>query len=739
VLLGLIVLLVVARLLLALTLPWIVNGQARDVGVRVEWEHLDLSLLRGELQLRNLAVSPVDGKDPFLTVGFARVDLIPLALLSKRAHVRRVEVDNLVLLIDRDERGASPFLEMVQRIRARSTSTLYTKLKFLHETTLEVIAEAVVAQHAQVHLRDASVSPRVDALLEADLRASDVTLNATLPRPARLDLTARCSPGLERLKVEGELKATERGAQGALAVALESLRLGPFAGHLALLGLEPAAGALSFGTRLELTRTPSLETPGTEAVVVRCDDTRLVADGHQVLSLRSVLAEAPVASPERIAVTRVEVSDLATDTVRTEAGFTALGLRPRPREDRGAEAPPTAQTASVPAKAGVETFTAPPVLELRDLLLRNLRARFHDEKERAALPIEVTLDHLEVRGLKQDPATPDAAATLDVLVTAPGVVDSIAVVGTAVPFSPRQQLTLALDLEGIAPRALEPYLASVGIEPLLRNGSLKLDLDATAERLPGGAYQGEAALSSITYRDGEELGGVERIRAKGTKLDLRSLECDISLVEVSNPRFALKRDASGAIVAAGFRIVPALLPRREHRAGGEKPAAREKTPRLQVDLATLHDIRGRFDDKFTKEPVHLEITDGGFEVRTITCDFSRTAPAPSPALFRGWLAAPGLVESVAVVGSVVASPFAPRLSLATRVDGITLRAVAPYLENAGARSDLERGRLELACHADAKLEPGELEASGALDRLSFRDLGGARERELLLVEDAARS
>ncbi|HZV02332.1 MAG TPA: DUF748 domain-containing protein [Planctomycetota bacterium] len=729
--------LILVRWVLALAIPGLVGRVARGYGFQVHWDRLDFSILEGELELARVVVTPLGGKPSIATIGYVRLDIEPLSLLAKELHVRRAEADGVSLIVERDRDGELEIVKAIERARGeRETKgpreSLQARLQKLVRTSFGVVIEALRVEHLEARIRDASVTPNLDAHLAADLRVTDLAFNAPLLRPASLDLDVTCPPVLERLHAHGDWKAVGAEVTSTFEVALDRLHTRPLAGYLAPLGLRPASEELSGGARLEGFLYPSLEKPGARALTVTLDASRLAADGGEVFSLPRVLLEAPVLAPDHVAIARLEVSGLRTRARRAEDGsLEALGLRfePRERPDRGEEVARADENG-----ASADLLEAETIVDLRELSLRDFRASLRDDALPGTTPVELELDHVVVRGVERDPGAPDAAATVDARFRAKGVVETIAIVGTAVPFAHRRRLELTLAADGAAPRAIGPELEELGLRSLLESGSCRLTLRAWADRLPDGSYLGEGELSSISYRDGAELAGLDRALVKGVHFQPDALRCDVALLEVAGPRVRLGRDSSGALVAGGIRISP--------EAWRSKKPARRRAPlrsgRIGVERVQVHDVRVIFDDESTRAPAHLAVADGGLEIRSLICDADPAAPTPDPAPMRAWLALPGLAENVAVLGSIVASPTSPRVALVATLDEITLRAAAPYLEAAGIRNDLEHGRLSLALHADAKLEPpGTLEANAALDRLSFHDRRASGDRELLAIDGAA--
>jgi hypothetical protein len=773
--LGIVALLVVARFSVVAALPWIVNREARKNGLAVRWERLDLSLLRGELELANVVVSPVEGApEPLATLGFVRVDLRPTKLFANKVHVKRVIVDEISLLVDRDADGELAFVKTIESARAahgmerlfhleRPKEPLREKLERLARTKFGLIVEAVRIQHVRVRIRDASVKPSLDARLDAEVRVSDVALNEELPRPARFELSIACAPLLDSFHVEGQWNAVGEQLTSAFFVTLERLHWAPFSGYLEPLGIEPSSSELSGGARIHTTIVPSLEARDAMALSLSIDGSHLAADGTEVLALDRVALEAPRVSPTHIRVSHIDVVGLRAGASRAkDDAILALGLRVKPRRPPAAEVAPAKRPAKAPGAWEPALSALPhkgrpsPVLELGELAFKDFRGAFHDDAVSPPATLGFTLERASVRGLRLDTAAPDAAATIDARLSAPGVVEEIAVVGTAVPFAIRRELEMKLAMSGIAPRALAPYLAQAGLGSTLEHGSLELGVRASVERRGHGPYVGEVEVSNVSFRDGDELAGLDLARIAGVRIDPERLTYDVDSIEIARPRAHARRDDKGALVVGGVRVpLPLKRPAKAAAEGTSEPArpkpapaappeegasvaaAPEKVPTVRVAHIYLHDASARLDDEATDEPSHLVVSNAGLEVLGVVSDLTPGTPAGVVAPLRAWLTAPGLCEGVAVVGSLAASTSAPSLSFTAVLDDLTLKAAAPLLRAYGIQSTLERGRVEVTLHADAQIEPrGPVEANVVLDRLSLTDRRTTGDRELLLVEGA---
>lgn len=712
---GLVLLLIIVRFAGVALLPSILDKVARGFGLTCSIGRLEVSLLSGEVELAHVAVAPVEGGEPILALGYVRADVSVSSLLVGNLVVRRLELDGLDALV---ERGADGRLALERRVAAHvgsATSAAPDPPKSREETSSSkgpsLSIEALRVAHVHVHVRDASVVPPLDAKLELDVSVLDVALNAPAARPARVELQVAFPPLLDSLRAEGQ---THLDGTGELTLALERLHLEPLAPYLEPLGIRPVARELSFGLGL----TGRVE--GT-AAVFSLQNVALTADGSEALALDTLGVAIRAFEKDRIEVARVLVDGVRASAIHLPDGaFRVAGLELRPLHPVAEEGSPTGEEA-----VSKEPPPAPeppgPVFVLDELTVSNARGGFYDEGTRADLALLVPL--IAVRGL--DTRHPDAPARLEAHLSAPHVVESISIVGTARPFGEKQTVDARVSCEKLTLEAVGPYLAKVGVESLLQNGRLSLELHAAARR--GRAMEADVRLEKLGFLEGEsELAGIDGIRITDARIDPEESRFSVGSIEVARPRLGpVWRDASGALVACGFKLQPGggkaepePAPPPSHEGSGRKA----RPPHLTLGKLSVHGCSARFADESVVPAARLALADAGLELGLLDVDATPGAPPPRPAPLRAWVKAPGLVESIDVAGSLSASPRTPALSLAVAANGVTARAAAPYLALGHVASRLEDGKLALALHAEAKLdEAGPITASVAIEDLHLDD------------------
>jgi hypothetical protein len=190
----------------------------------------------------------------------------------------------------------------------------------------------------------------------------------------------------------------------------------------------------------------------------------------------------------KAAIARVSLADARTPLWLDAAGVTLPGVEPR-------AAAGTAATATPATGAGATAAAADDWrLEVPELSIARVQARIEDRRGRRAVPFDLTLPALTVRGYRW----PDTGA-LQIdgrLESAAGGVLSVR--GTATPEPLATELDV--DLDGLSLAPLKPYIESGRALQFLGatlSAQGRLRYDATA----GPRFAGDAALADLHTRD----------------------------------------------------------------------------------------------------------------------------------------------------------------------------------------------------------------------------------------------
>lgn len=103
------VVLLAVRLTLPLWLPGVVERATAGSDLDVQWGELDLRLLAGDIELRDVVVTTLDhtqGSEPLATVDYLAADLAMRDLLTGHVRLRRVSVGRAEVHLERDANGA---------------------------------------------------------------------------------------------------------------------------------------------------------------------------------------------------------------------------------------------------------------------------------------------------------------------------------------------------------------------------------------------------------------------------------------------------------------------------------------------------------------------------------------------------------------------------------------------------------------------------------------------------------
>lgn len=117
----LIAVILVLRIALWLSLPWILNKTMDQYGLEARYERLHLSLLTGDAELWHLVLVPDDANTPLVHVEYCRADVSLVTLLKRRLVVHRIEIDGMDVSLMRAKDGSFPQLRtLLAVLRERS-------------------------------------------------------------------------------------------------------------------------------------------------------------------------------------------------------------------------------------------------------------------------------------------------------------------------------------------------------------------------------------------------------------------------------------------------------------------------------------------------------------------------------------------------------------------------------------------------------------------------------------------
>ncbi|RPJ29680.1 MAG: DUF748 domain-containing protein, partial [Planctomycetaceae bacterium] len=236
---------VVLRIALWLSLPWIMNKTMAPYGLEAHYERLNLSLLTGDAELWHLALVSTDANTPLTDVEYCRAEVSLLTLLTRRLVVPRIEIDGMDVSLTRARDGTFPQLRTLlavlrERIAAAEPADAQAVSTPASPRALDLTPplqiDAMRLQHVQVHFQDNSVTPAFETRLDLNVRLSDLRSDK---RKTRFQVILSSPPVLDQLLVEGIGSSDGSDVLADVKVALQGLHPGAVKDYLADLGLVP--------------------------------------------------------------------------------------------------------------------------------------------------------------------------------------------------------------------------------------------------------------------------------------------------------------------------------------------------------------------------------------------------------------------------------------------------------------------------------------------------------------------
>jgi hypothetical protein len=549
-----------------------------------------------------------------------------------------------------------------------------------------------------------------------------------LDAPARLDVSLAVDKGVQTIRIGGTVVpfATPRTAS-----------LGINAHGLTLEALDPwvARGGLEFELQ------DGVLAAKLDASEVETRDEFVVDATLRGLTLTD-------GATERARIPRITTRATLDPDARKLAFVSSTIERPHvlvEREPGGALAFAGFRTRSIaPAALAPRPHERPLIrrFEVGDLALSGLEAPFVDRALPAPLELALEKGAVSVSGFALDitSATVTAPAPCRIhvgaLVQAKGnskardpkdgaEVGEVSLDGSFLPDPAAPAFSASLTTLHLSPAALAPYLAKVGLEPALEDGRLEARLGFTGhphESTLDAIHMGVEKLA-LTSRDGE-LAGLDRLDLQGGAVGPGRFE--LGAVAVDGPRGRVSRLASGATEAFGLRFLGGALggagvPPARPRAG-ETPTRPESAPYVHWGEVTLTRGALALDDATAEPAVRLRVSrlDASLGERHLDHeDLGGAPPLDRPAPFKLHAEVEDAVGALDLVGGLVPSTRAPVLFGDLHGQGVTLRALAPYLAPAGLAPDLSQGEFR------ARVEASALIGDATRARFLVRDVVGS--------------
>jgi len=541
------------------------------------------------------------------------------------------------------------------------------------------------------------------------------------------------APGIVRkLEASGPVRCGPTQTSLEFALAAQGVSAQALAPYLAAAGLE---STLENGS-LALTLTTALEFGSDSmAAELKLEDLKFEDRGTELLGLDALRIARARLSSAGLQVGEVEVRRPRFGAERDAEGrLTTLGLRTllaestppaEPTPPASAETPATApetipattpdtsteaQVSKAPklpkeAEASAETRFA-----LEKFRIVGAEARWRDKTLPQEIETRVVLD-VAVDDLHLDGTSRSASFQLQLAVD--GALDWLQVEGALTSTPERDHARIAVEARGLRAGPLEAYIPA-GIESLLKDGSLRLRLEAESEAGSKGETLAHLAVTDFDYRDeGTEpwlafeslRGAISQVPASLPGSDGGAIAVKEVSIAALEGRVLLTEEgvqAGGLLFEAATPPTPATAPNQETPAPSAPTAGREVHPhitleKLDLGLKRLHVANSAPGS----EPLVLE----DFRVHNpAPWSLLGAQPEDQPPLqleLSGKLAP--LIERFEIAAQ--AAPFAaiPRLEVQLGLHGIRgagltehIPEMAATIDGAGLEAGELSGRLEVS-------------------------------------------
>ena len=728
---------VVGRVALGFAAGPILRSVAAGYGIELEYERFDLELLEGRVEFWNLRadVRAEDGAtQPWVQVQTLALDVDTTALLTGHVRARRVELDGAQVELRRDAEGAWNFDPVLARFAPAvdaepdvTAADPYEPHRLSLEPPIEIVAAR--AQDISIRLYDELVAPALDTTLTMSVSAANIgqvpsdAEGQPIPR-ARIDVVATSPQLLDLFRMQGTGSTQGGSADLALEFELSNLRLGPIAHLLRPFGLDVAAQRIDGGMELALRAKPADEAGERIRGDLELRHAQLSHDGHEALALDELTVSIEEAWPKGAHVGEVLARGLRGNAIRMRDGdlaFAGIAWRGAPVSIE--EEAETAVVDSGPLPTASLASDAPFDWSVERVRFQEGRLALDDHTWAKTTVLEANLESLTAGPFASASANAPTA-TIEGTASFPGIMERSSVHGSLQLTSSGPEIDLALEATGVDLERLEPYLASLGIEPALEDGSLRI------ASLAYGTQSTETPalrLTGLAMHDAD----VELAALDGFTWDPSAAHPFAS----EGARLRITRDVEGSVAVFGLRFggtpqsfASAQAP---DRAKTIEPgiASSSSSPAFSIPTLQLPGMRLELeqillvDERESAAEVSI-----GPAIASLTQLASNTIGASSfefeitgEASFARDMSAQ-LNGEQAADGALVVNGI-------TRAEGLDLDPVRPWLEILGVEPVLKDGSFEGALHAELATVEGRpvLDLDVGPLRLSERSESAERE------------
>ncbi len=382
------------------------------------------------------------------------------------------------------------------------------------------------------------------------------------------------------------------------------------------------------------------------------------------------------------------------------------------------DATPAPTSAAAPVLARERALDLRSPVEIESMSLTRLRLAWHDEAVTPTVDTEVSLS-LQL----YDVGHATRPARLECDLAARDLLDALRLRVCARTHARTLELDGTVELVGAHLHGVAPYLRTLGLERNAERSDAQLRVRARlAPRVddPIGA-SGDVECTLRVTSDGQDVVAVDSVRAIVEHLDRENVR--LGLVHVTAPRVCVGRRADGALV---LPMVDVLVGQTTSVASTavNPPASTGSVAGLALTVARaeVEGLRIAWRDQAMQPAVELSL-----ELPTAwATGLALGGATPSPLEAHAELVVPSAFHALTLHASARPDQGSVDWVAHLRGEGVTLAALAPYLEGANLAPALQDGVFEVAARARTTIVKDGLSLpSVRVDRVSLSD--GARE------------
>lgn len=736
--------LVAGRLLLAAIVPFAAERVGRGFGFDVGWSRLRIHYLRAALEIDGLAVAVrapegAPANPPWFRAESVRADLAVRDLLGGDLRVQRAALEGAVVVAERRADGSVPVLAAVQAALASDEPKAPPPPKPISFLP-PVRVDALRVEQMRLEVRDEVAWSGQTWRFDVDVRGDDLGYP---DRRGTLEVRASGPDALDALRVDAQVETRADDVVLDARMHLGALRNAVIAPWLAELAGDPrlqadravaridAAGRLEAHLRVDGSARDGL------AGSIALTELSATTDDQMAGHVARIAVEVASLRQLGLRVTSVDVETGSISARRdAEGSLCAFGFALR-----DGEAP-----AAGPARAADPSRAFD--VAVGAIGARALSAHFRDELYEPAVEIAAMLDQAAVTGIDTRPSG-DQPIRLVVEGSLPGIASRLHAKGAAAVFSPRKAVDVAFEASGLRPTAIAPYLAELGLESTLREGTLSARLVGGGRATPTGGVEGELRLSDVKLADERQLFAVRAVEAMGIAIEPAGPSARVRDLTVRGTDVPLERMADGSIAGLGLHTIPVRSSRRAMASTAPAPPVAASSapptpavplalPRIELDRVAVVENRLTWRDDRLAKPVDVVFDDCGVEVSNLALFGDPARHERTTATVKAWSRARDVVKDIAVSGTITTKPGPLDLALEItgKASGITAVRLQPYIDPTGIQEQLQEAALSGSVSLQVAQVPAGLRASLEMRDLEFRNadasITGAK---LVRVED----